>query len=43
MKREQVIEEIRVLIAFFEEESGATPICLEEAIRLLREDEEELR
>lgn len=38
MTREQVIEELATIKAYFEEESGATPICIDEAIRYLKEE-----
>lgn len=38
MSRKQTIEELEAIKAFFEEESGATPICLDKAIQYLRED-----
>lgn len=39
MDKEQVIEELKVLMESFKEERDAYPVCLEEAIRLLEEDE----
>jgi len=38
MSREQVIQELKVFIEYFEKETGATPICMTEAIRYLQED-----
>ena len=38
MSRQQTIEELQAIKAYFEEESGATPICLEKAIQYLKED-----
>lgn len=35
MTKKQVIEELRTIGAFFEEQSGAIPIAIEEAIRYL--------
>lgn len=40
MDREQVIRELTVLMEAFKEERGAHPVCIEEAIRLLKEDVE---
>lgn len=37
MDREQVIRELTVLMEAFKEERGAYPVCIEEAIRLLKE------
>ena len=38
MDREQVIEELKILLYSFLERDGAYPICLAEAIRLLEEE-----
>lgn len=39
MDRKQVIEELMVLIEAFKEERDAYPVCLEEAIRILKEED----
>lgn len=41
MTREQVIDELTTIKEYFEENSGATPICIDEAIRYLKMDMEE--
>ena len=43
MSRQQTIEELEAIKDFFENESGATPICLEKAIMYLQEDIKEGR
>ena len=40
MDRDQVVEELEALIEAFKEERDAYPICLVEAVRLLKEDKE---
>lgn len=39
MLREQVIRELTVLMEAVKEERGAHPVCIEEAIRILKENE----
>lgn len=39
MTREQIIEELKVFIAYFAEEQGAMPVCMIEAVKMLEEDE----
>ena len=41
MPKKQVIEELLALIAGFEEVHNACPVCLYEAVRLLKEEDKE--
>ena len=40
MDRVQVIKELEILKQAYEDDDGVYPVCLEEAIRLLKEDEQ---
>lgn len=36
MTHEEIIKDMNTLIAYFQQEGGATPICMEEAIAIIR-------
>jgi hypothetical protein len=41
MTRQEVIEDLKTLRAYFlEETGGSVPICIDEAIRIINEEEE---